>query len=54
MFLKKIITILPHHFLPSFETVCSLLNIFRMAYCNEIEQSNAGCDEIELNIAAKL
>ena len=24
-----------------------------MMYCNEIEQSNAGCNEIELNIVAK-
>ena len=23
-------------------------------YCNEVEQSNAGCNEIELNIIAKL
>ena len=25
-----------------------------MVYCNEVEQSNAGCNEIELNIEARL
>ena len=25
-----------------------------MVWCNEIEQSNVGCNEIELNIVAKL
>ena len=36
------------------KVVCSWLNIFCTVYCNEIEHSNAGCNEIELNIVAKL
>ena len=53
MFIKKIITIFS--FLSSFwNVVSSLLNIFCIVFYNKIKQSNEGCNEIELNIAAKL
>ena len=52
---KKNTTILSHNLFPRFFlVVSSLVNAFYMMYCNEVEQSNAGCNEIKLNIVAKL
>ena len=54
MFFKKI-TINFSSFLSSFwNYVCSLVNIFCMLFCIEIEQSNMGCNEIKSRIVAKL
>ena len=50
MVFKKIIAILSNNFFPRFAN--SSVNIFCVVYFDEIEQSNAGCNEIELNIVA--
>ena len=48
VFFKKIITI--------FSSFLSLFwnNIWSLVFCIEIKQGNAACNEIELNIVAKL
>ena len=52
MFFETIITILSSFLV--LKRFFRLVNVFCIVFCIEIEQLNVGCNEIQLNIVAKI